>query len=207
MGHFAIFLFFCLPAFNLAGLALEPNEAGDLTLFETENQADSEAVRKLFSIQRNVTARQESLVWENARDGKVPPNSVCAGTEYYGAPLYVAQISLPSGRTPGKLSSTNGGAYVSYGGVEIFQARYEVLTNPSGRALKWQAFIPNSPPPNGGFVGGIDIVAGSLYVARVRRSDGMIVPAKAAFKYGLCYAPYGGKEEAYSDGCDILVPA
>ena len=62
------------------------------------------------------------------------------------------------------------------------------------------------PPPDGGLVGGTDIVAGSLYVARVRRPDGMIVPGKAVFSYGLCYSPYGGREEAYSSGCDILVP-
>ena len=201
-----MFLLVCLPAFVFAaGLALEPNEAGDLTLFETEDEADSEAVRKLFSVPQNVTARQASLVWVSACNGQVPPNSVSAGSEYYGAPLYVARISLPSGLTPGKLSPPNGGAYAGYGGLEIFRSTYEVLTNPSNRALKWQSF--SASPPNGGLVGGTDSVAGSLYAARVRRPDGMIVPGKAAFKYGLCYSPYGGKEESYSSECDILVPA
>ena len=54
MDRLAVFLLVCLPAFVFAGLALEPNEAGDLTLFETEDLADSEAVRKLFSVQKNV---------------------------------------------------------------------------------------------------------------------------------------------------------
>ena len=45
------------PAFIFAGLALEPNEAGDLTLLETEDKADSEAVRKLFFVPQNVTAK------------------------------------------------------------------------------------------------------------------------------------------------------
>ena len=174
-------------------------------LFLKSGLADSEAVRKLFSVQKNVTTRQAPLlVWVSASNGQVPPNSVSAGSDFYGAPLYVARILLPSGFTPGKLSPSNGGAYASYGGLEIFQSTYEVLTNPSNRALKWLSL--SASPPDGGLVGGTDIVAGSLYVARVRRPDGMIVPGKAVFRYGLCYSPYGGREEAYSSGCDILVP-
>ena len=69
--------------------------------------------------------------------------------------------------------------------------------------MTWQPF--GSIPLSGAVLGGRDNVAGDLYVARVRRSDGMMVPAKASFKYRQCYAPYGGKEESYSTGCDILM--
>ena len=122
-------------------------------LFLKSGLADSEAVRKLFSVQKNVTTRQAPLlVWVSASNGQVPPNSVSAGSDFYGAPLYVARILLPSGFTPGKLSPSNGGAYASYGGLEIFQSTYEVLTNPSNRALKWLSL--SASPPDGGLVHG-----------------------------------------------------
>ena len=203
MSRLATFLLMCLPAFTLAGLVLEPNDEGVLTLFETEQEVDSEAVRKLFSIQQNVTVRQAPLVWVAASNGAVPAKSVCGGTDLQGEPLYVSRISLPSGTTPGKLAASHGGSFASYGGLEISRMNYEVLTNPSGRAMTWQPF--GSIPLSGAVLGGRDNVAGDLYVARVRRSDGMMVPAKASFKYRHCYAPYGGKEESYSTGCDILM--
>eukprot|EP00731_Ephydatia_muelleri_P017329 Em0010g427a len=143
------------------------------------------------------------LVWVAASNGAVPAKSVCGGTDLQGEPLYVSRISLPSGTTPGKLAASHGGSFASYGGLEISRMDYEVLTNPSGRAMTWQPF--GSIPLSGAVLGGHDNIAGDLYVARVRRSDGMMVPAKASFKYRHCYAPYRGEEQSYSTGCDILM--
>ena len=205
MGDLRLFLLVCLPALTFAGLALEPNENGALTLFESDEEGDSDAVRNLFSMQKNVTFRGGAplglLVWVSASNGAVPPHAVSGGSDFQGEQLYVARIQLPSGPTPGKLPPSHGGAFASYGGLEIARTTYDVLTNPSGRALNWLPF--GAAPPNGALLGGNDNVAGGLYVGRVRRPDGMYVSAKASYKYRLCYAPYGGKEESYSS-CDIL---
>ena len=203
MGDLRHFLLACLPAFAFAGLALERNENGALTLFESEKEGDSDAVQKLFSTQQNVTARQAplALVWVSASNGNVPPNAVSGGSDFQGEQLYVARINLPSGPTPGKLPPSHGGAFASYGGVEIIQTTYEVLTNPSRIALYWRPIC--GAAPNGAILGGNDQGAGALYIGRARRPDGMYVSGKVAFKYGYCYIPYGGREESYSS-CDIL---
>ena len=201
MGDLRLFLLACLPALAFAGLDLERNENGALTLFESEEEGDSDAVRKLFSIQQNVTARQAPLLWVSASNGNIPPNAVSGGSDFQGEQLYVARIYLPSGPTPGKLPPSHGGAFASYGGVEIARTTYDVLTNLSGRALNWQPF--GVAPPNGAILGGNNNVAGALYVGRARRPDGMYASGKVSYKYRLCYVPYGGVEESYPS-CDIL---
>ena len=201
MGDLRLFLLACLPALAFAGLALERNENGALTLFESEEEGDSDAVRKLFSIQQNVTARQDPLVWVSASNGNVPPNAVSGGSDFQGEQIYEARVNLPSGPTAGKLPPSHGGAFASYGGVEIIRTCYEVLTNPSGKALNWRPI--GVAPPNGAILGGNDNVAGALYVGRARRPDGMYVSGKVSYKYGNCYIPYNGVEESYSS-CDIL---
>ena len=149
-----------------------------------------------------------SLVWTADSEGNVPANAVCGGTNFDGEPLYVARIKLPSGLTPGKMAPSFHVAHAGYGGQEIYLPKYEVLTNPRRVELKWVPFSTDDrEPPPGAILGGHDKNAGNLYVARVRRPDGMIVPGKACYTYHSCYASYGCVEETYSTDCDVLVEA
>ena len=143
-------------------------------------------------------------------NGNVPANAVCGGTNFDGEPLYVARIQLQSGWTPGKLAPAPQyhEAHAGYGGKEFSLHQYEVLTNPRRVELKWVPFSTDDrEPPPGAILGGHDKNAGNLYVARVRRRDGMIVPGKACYTYHSCYASYGYVEETYSTDCDVLVEA
>lgn len=149
-----------------------------------------------------------SLVWKAGREGSLPEHAVCCGTNFDGEPLYIARIQLSSVWTPGKMAPSYRVAHAGYGGQEHFLSSYEVLANPTRFELKWVPFSANDrDPPSGAILGGHDRGAGNLYVARVRRRDGMIVPGKACYAYHSCYASYGGVEETYSTDCDVLVMA
>lgn len=193
MGDFRLFLLLCVPGFALAGLASERNDRGALTSFESDEEGDSDS--------KNVTASQASPVWVKASNGYVPPYSVNGGSDIQGESLYVARINLERGLTPGKLPPSHKNAYASYGGLEIARNTYEVLTNPSGRALRWQP--KGAAPPNGAIPGGNESGTGTLYIGRVRRPDGMHVTGKIHYPLNRCYIPFNGKEEIYTT-CDIL---
>ena len=146
------------------------------------------------------------LVWKAGSYGSLPEHAVCGGTNFDGEPLYVARIQLQSGWTPGKMAPSFRTAHAGYGGREFYPSTYEILTNPSRVELKWVPFsADDGEPPPGAVLGGHDKGAGNLYVARVRRPDGMVVPGKACYTYHSCYASYGCVEETYSANCDILI--
>eukprot|EP00731_Ephydatia_muelleri_P003644 Em0001g3644a len=151
-------------------------------------------------------AMAHHLVWKAGYYGSLPEHAVCGGTNFDGEPLYVARIQLQSGWTPGKMAPSFRTAHAGYGGREFYPSTYEILTNPSRVELKWVPFsADDGEPPPGAVLGGHDKGAGNLYVARVRRPDGMVVPGKACYTYHSCYASYGCVEETYSANCDILI--
>ena len=149
-------------------------------------------------------AYANTLRWISGNDGSLPKDAVCGGTNFDGEPLYVARINLPSGPTPGKMAPSYRIAHAGYGGEEHYSSNYEVLTNPKRKELKWVGFVKGSHPPAGAVLGGHDKGCGDLYVGRVRRPDGMLLPGKVSYRYQTCYSSYAGREEEYTTDCDVL---
>ncbi|XP_020909031.1 natterin-1 [Exaiptasia diaphana] len=144
-----------------------------------------------------------NLVWKDASYGGLPDYPVAGGSDYPGEVLHVARIKLHSGQTPGKMDVSDRKAHASWGGREHFDSNYQILTNPGWKShLEWKASSGNHVPANA-VIGGYDN-GRPLYVARVRYSDGHMIPGKAAFFYGKAYVGYGGKEYE-SKTFDVLV--
>eukprot|EP00731_Ephydatia_muelleri_P017305 Em0010g403a len=199
MIRLAVLLFVCLPAFAIAGLALpEPsNEAEQLALLPAEDD-DREPVQVLLSAQQN------EISWVFAKNGFVPANSVSGGTENDGEPQYVASMEVQGGRqVPGRLVVSRNRATTSFNGITYLRDTYLVLTNPSRLTMSWQPFVGTTTPPANAISGGSDGLH-LVYVARVRRPDGMMFLGWASYHRRLCTAVFNNREETYFTGCDVL---
>jgi hypothetical protein len=108
--------------------------------------------------------------------------------------------SFPNGVHPGKLSQ--GQCLVSWAGKEHTRDQWQVLLLRRA-AVTWIPIERVSPyllaqsGVSGGTVNGYP-----LYISRRYMSDGLH-PGKYTHD-GICYIPWGGRENTYKSGCEVL---
>lgn len=66
------------------------------------------------------------MSWVKASNGDAPANSLVAGYDVTGEPIYVARAEHEGDLVPGKLVSSHKGAFLPWGGKEISKKEYEV---------------------------------------------------------------------------------
>ncbi|XP_049849278.1 uncharacterized protein LOC126318327 [Schistocerca gregaria] len=71
--------------------------------------------------------RSCTVIWEQAKDGAVPPGAIPVGFTSDDEKLYVGRVFHDGTQTPGKVHPSHGVCYIPYGGSEIGFSSYEVL--------------------------------------------------------------------------------
>ncbi|XP_032529287.2 uncharacterized protein LOC116779196 [Danaus plexippus] len=134
------------------------------------------------------------MSWVKASNGDAPANSLVAGYDVTGEPIYVARAEHEGDLVPGKLVSSHKGAFLPWGGKEISKKEYEVLIKSNNQWV----------PYRGGYVPANALKAGrtkngeTLYVGRVHYLKS-ITPGKVHPSHVACYISYDGKELNFSD--------
>ncbi|CAG9581149.1 unnamed protein product [Danaus chrysippus] len=129
------------------------------------------------------------MSWVKASNGHAPANSLVAGHDVTGEPIYVIRAEHEGDLIPGKLVSSNKAATISWGCKEILKTEYEVLVKSTNQWV----------PDRGGNVPANALKAGRtreddpLYIGRVHYLNS-ITPGKVHPKHGLCYISFDGKE-------------
>ncbi|OWR48839.1 uncharacterized protein LOC116768990 [Danaus plexippus] len=77
-------------------------------------------------------APQIAVKWVPMSHGQVPSGGIIAGNTQDAEPLYLARVRHKGSLTPGKVQPSNSCCSISYGGVEISFAQYEVLCYEEG---------------------------------------------------------------------------
>ena len=66
--------------------------------------------------------------WVKAEGGHVPAGAIQGGHEADGTPLYIGRVKYEGGKHIGKVRPAFGGCNFSYGGKELCEKTYKVLT-------------------------------------------------------------------------------
>lgn len=69
-----------------------------------------------------------SVKWKSEKNGKVPRDAFAAGRAQNGETLYIGRAHHMGSLTLGKVHPTHGCLYMPFGGGEVSQKEYEVLT-------------------------------------------------------------------------------
>lgn len=72
-------------------------------------------------------ARPERIMWQESRNGNVPPNAIVAGKTLNGEPLYVGRAFEEGSLTPGKVHPSYQTLFLPFYGKEVSHKEYEVL--------------------------------------------------------------------------------
>ncbi|MBD1908675.1 DUF3421 domain-containing protein [Funiculus sociatus GB2-A5] len=135
---------------------------------------------------QNLSQLQISFAWVAASNGQVPPGAVVGGKEN-GSSLYICRTEYKNGVHPGKVVSNN--CNFGWGGQEILQPNYEVLTAPRSVKINWIA-ASNGQVPAGFIVAGYE-GGQSLILCRAAYKGG-VHPGKVVANN--CNFGWGGKE-------------
>lgn len=139
----------------------------------------------------------KSLCWIPAKGGASVPNAIVAGTGADGAELHIARAPETAALTPGKLQMGYKGALIPFYEQEHFHIEYEILANPSGIELVWEA-ASGGHVPTGAVKGGWCDQNKPSYIARVTKDDENI-PCKLVPRCGLAFVGCDGKELEYKN--------
>jgi hypothetical protein len=147
----------------------------------------------------------ESLVaaWTDAANGTIPSNALAFGNDGSGGPTLYPCRAYVNGNAfqLGKTRSGLGACNIPYGGAELVQTRYQVLTN--ALPLSVQA-VSSAAPPATALVGGYDSDGAPLYVCQAMYNGGL-VPGKTRSNWTNCDVSWGGGEHHVSS-YNVLIP-
>ncbi|OWR42171.1 hypothetical protein KGM_201504 [Danaus plexippus plexippus] len=129
-----------------------------------------------------------------ASNGDAPANSLVAGYDVTGEPIYVARAEHEGDLVPGKLVSSHKGAFLPWGGMEISKKEYEVLIKSNNQ---WVADRGGNVPANA-LKAGRTKSGETLYIGRVHYLKS-ITPGKVHPSHVACYISFDGKELNFSD--------
>lgn len=107
--------------------------------------------------------------------------------------MYVGRAKHSSDLLPAKIVPNHRTAYVSFAGKEHAIANYEVLV--TTRTVTWQT-ASDGRVPNGALPVGRTGNGETLYTGRVYHDDALTL-GKVHPSHGVCYIPYGGKEQSF----------
>ena len=138
------------------------------------------------------------------KPGELPPHPVVGGSVHAGEILYIARGVTEKGKIPGNIRASSVEAQVSFKGEQKSTRDYAVLSNESGKHIKWVRTDGPQDPPHGAISGGTDVNGTTLYVGRALLADGHFIPGKINFNQGRCYIPYGGKEHEFTNDFYVL---
>ncbi|CAG9581150.1 unnamed protein product [Danaus chrysippus] len=139
------------------------------------------------------------MSWVKAANGHAPANSLVAGHDVTGEPIYVIRAEHEGDLIPGKLVSSHRGAFLPWGGKEITKTEYEVLVKSTNQWV----------PERSGNVPAKALKAGktksgdTLYIGRVHYLKS-ITPGKVHPSNKACYISYDGKELSFP-GYEVLL--
>lgn len=128
--------------------------------------------------------------WTSSSGGNVPEQSVVAGSESDGAPLFVCRANYNGGVHPGKVRKAFGGCNIGWGGGEHKVSQYEVYT--STQSYGWVSASGGSIPA-GAVIAGKESNGDPLFVCRAKYNGGTH-PGKIRNAFGGCNIGWGGEE-------------
>ncbi|XP_026319825.1 uncharacterized protein LOC113230218 isoform X2 [Hyposmocoma kahamanoa] len=137
------------------------------------------------------------LKWVRAED-QLPVGALIGGFE--NETLYIIRAAHMHSLTPGKFVSSQGTAYIPWGGNEHPKSEFEVLC---GYNCTWVQTCGDRVPV-GAFAGGFsEVHHETLYIGRVEH-NGHLIPGKVAPSHKVCYISFVGKEIA-KNSFEILI--
>lgn len=130
------------------------------------------------------------FTWVPSSGGSVVQNALVGGRTINGEPLYIGRAHYAGSLTPGKIHTSHGCLYFSYGGKEISMRQYEVLVSNPRTWIRCQ--IGGPLPPNLVHAGQ-DSDGHVIYVGRAYH-QGDQIPAKVIPSKRAAYISYNGEE-------------
>jgi hypothetical protein len=128
----------------------------------SENQAGSPADESAQLASSTSAETTAALTWVFGSNGYAPPNAIIGGWEP-GRTLYICHTWYRGGLHPGKIVDNN--CNIAFGGREVAQNAYEVLTGDNSQ-VSWVDASSGGVPPNA-VSGGSEPDHADLYICRI----------------------------------------
>ncbi len=153
----------------------------------------------------------EQPTWVSYGDESSYPKyqRVFGGDHKDGTKMYICRSKFSDEQHPGKLYQNQ--CYVSWNGKEhVISNNFQVLLTKDPATLDWKPLSSlshdniTSLAVIGGAVNYGASTSRTLYICRVKLRDG-VHPGKYMLRNGICYVPWGGNEQTYTSGFDVLM--